>query len=162
MSFEKVKTILYASDLIGHDSKPVFRVAVNHAIAHQAKLIFLNVVEPISAMSEAAISNYISSQQLSDIRRNTLRSIQNDIVERIQSFCKEELSGKTQLSFDSEVNVVQGHPAEAILQVAKDAQVDMIVMGTRTHSKLGQMVVGSTAHQVLFHAECPVLVVPIH
>ena len=48
MAINKIKTILYTSDLIGYDGKEAFRVAIGQAIANHAKLIFLNVIEPLS------------------------------------------------------------------------------------------------------------------
>lgn len=48
--------------------------------------------------------------------------------------------------------------ADAILAAASDA--DLIVMGTRGHSTLERLLVGSVARRVLHQAKCSVMVVP--
>jgi nucleotide-binding universal stress UspA family protein len=59
-----------------------------------------------------------------------------------------------------EVNVmaIPGFPAEAILGVAKDA--DMIVVGSRGEGGFKKLLLGSVATQVTHHAHCPVVVIP--
>lgn len=46
-----------------------------------------------------------------------------------------------------------------IVDYAKNNDVDLIVVGTRGHSKFKQLLVGSVASGVSQHAHCPVLVV---
>ncbi len=52
-----------------------------------------------------------------------------------------------------------GQTPRAILNVARDEGVDLIVMGTRGLSDWGRLLMGSVAHKVIHLAECPVLVV---
>ena len=56
-------------------------------------------------------------------------------------------------------NTTFGHAAREILADAKEHDVGVIVMGTRGHSDIGGMLVGSTAHKVIHLADRPVLVV---
>jgi nucleotide-binding universal stress UspA family protein len=51
-------------------------------------------------------------------------------------------------------------PAEAILDYARNAGCDLIVMGTHRRSPLGSLLHGSTAEWVRRRAACPVLLVP--
>jgi nucleotide-binding universal stress UspA family protein len=55
---------------------------------------------------------------------------------------------------------ISGAIAQEILDAANECQASMIVMGTRGHSELTDLVVGSVAHKVLNHGTIPVLVVP--
>jgi nucleotide-binding universal stress UspA family protein len=55
--------------------------------------------------------------------------------------------------------VVSGHAAEAIVRVARERAVDLIVVGTHARRHLERMVLGSVAEQVLRTAPVPVLVV---
>lgn len=61
--------------------------------------------------------------------------------------------------FDVDVVVEQGDTAEVVTRLAAEREVDLIVMGTRGHSKLRQWLLGSTAERVVEHASCPVLTV---
>jgi len=54
--------------------------------------------------------------------------------------------------------VVQGHPAQVLLEAARGAQ--MLVVGSRGHGTLAGMLLGSVSQQCVQHAPCPVLVVP--
>jgi nucleotide-binding universal stress UspA family protein len=56
------------------------------------------------------------------------------------------------------VLAVVGLPAEAILGVAKDA--DMIVVGSRGAGGFKKLLLGSVASQVTHHAQVPVVVIP--
>jgi universal stress protein A len=56
-----------------------------------------------------------------------------------------------------ERRLIVGDPAHAILRLAKDEQVDMIVMGTHGRTGLSRMLMGSVAEAIVRGAECPVL-----
>jgi nucleotide-binding universal stress UspA family protein len=56
--------------------------------------------------------------------------------------------------------VREGHPASAIVSTAIDEHADLIVMGSRGHSGLTELLVGSVAHHVTHHARTPVVIVP--
>jgi nucleotide-binding universal stress UspA family protein len=49
--------------------------------------------------------------------------------------------------------------ASAIIDYAKKNQVDLIVVGTRGHSRFKRLVLGSIASGVSSYAHCPVLIV---
>jgi len=55
--------------------------------------------------------------------------------------------------------VAHGDPAKAIVDVARDEGVDLVVMGTRGLSELKGLVVGSVAHKVSHFAPCTVITV---
>lgn len=57
------------------------------------------------------------------------------------------------------VRVPLGQTPRAILDIARDENVGLIVMGTRGLSDWGRLLMGSVAHKVVHLAEVPVLVV---
>ena len=66
---------------------------------------------------------------------------------RLESYAKTEL-------------VVEiGAPAEMLIQLAKERQVDVIVTATHGRSELADLIMGSTAEKLIRHAPCPVFVV---
>jgi nucleotide-binding universal stress UspA family protein len=50
--------------------------------------------------------------------------------------------------------------ADVVAEVAAQADADLIVVGTRGHSALGGLVLGSVTQRLLHIAACPVLAVP--
>lgn len=55
--------------------------------------------------------------------------------------------------------LLEGSPAEAILEVATTRKCDLIVMGARGLSGLEGLLLGSTSQQVIQNSPCPVLVI---
>ncbi|MFT3892423.1 MAG: universal stress protein [Anaerolineales bacterium] len=55
--------------------------------------------------------------------------------------------------------LIEGDPAEAIIEVAKVRESSVIVMGSRGLGMLAGLVLGSTSQKVVSHAPCPVLIV---
>lgn len=55
--------------------------------------------------------------------------------------------------------ILEGPVEDAIVQLADFEKCDLIIMGSRGHSDLEGLLVGSTTHRVLQIAACPVTVV---
>ena len=53
-----------------------------------------------------------------------------------------------------------GHAAHSIAEVAKESEADLIVVGTRGHTPVAGLLLGSVAQRLLHVAHCPVLAVP--
>lgn len=53
-----------------------------------------------------------------------------------------------------------GGAAHVIADAARDQQADVIVVGTRGHTPLGGLLLGSVTQRLLHIAPCPVLAVP--
>jgi nucleotide-binding universal stress UspA family protein len=52
--------------------------------------------------------------------------------------------------------VIEGHPGPALVDASRDA--DLLVVGTRGHSELADILLGSVGMHCVTHAHCPVLV----
>jgi nucleotide-binding universal stress UspA family protein len=60
---------------------------------------------------------------------------------------------------DAKVELIQGSPAEVILDYANENGFDVIVIGSRGLGGIREFVLGSVSHNVVQHARIPVLVV---
>jgi len=60
---------------------------------------------------------------------------------------------------DVHTELIEGNPAEAIIEVAKTRNSDVIIMGSRGLGRLAGLLLGSTSQKVVSHAPCPVLIV---
>lgn len=153
-----IKTILYASD-IREGSRPAFRMAVQQALANQARIVYLHVLEPVSAATEEMIRDYLPA----DIRHlhtdQMLEAQRQRIRERMAAFMASELDGR-ELP-EPLVRVDIGHPDSGILAAAKAEQADLIVMGDRASNSLSRLFLGSTAQSVIHRSPVPVLIVPL-
>ena len=63
----------------------------------------------------------------------------------------------TQPTVVCERRLVTGEPADAIIRVAKEEDVDFIVMGTHGRTGITRLLMGSVAEAVVRRAPCPVL-----
>jgi nucleotide-binding universal stress UspA family protein len=61
------------------------------------------------------------------------------------------------ISCSTELMVRGKDPGEDIVECAKEKQADLIVVGVRIRSRVGKMLLGSTAQYVILKAHCPVL-----
>ena len=63
------------------------------------------------------------------------------------------------VSAEIHTELIEGNPAEVIIEVAQTRTSNVIVMGSRGLGKLAGLVLGSTSQKVVSHAPCPVLIV---
>lgn len=61
---------------------------------------------------------------------------------------------------DFEERLIDGPPVDVLLRVAGEVDAGTIVIGRRGVGGRPELLLGSTAHQVIEHARCPVLVIP--
>lgn len=75
-----------------------------------------------------------------------------DIEKHLKSYQEE-------LICPSDVEIVQGDPAEEIVRLANIYQTDLIVIGSRGLTGVNRIVQGSVSSQVVAEADCSVFVV---
>ncbi|HET8738351.1 MAG TPA: universal stress protein [Acidimicrobiia bacterium] len=54
---------------------------------------------------------------------------------------------------------LDGYPPDALVEYAKEADAELLVVGTRGRGELAALILGSTSHRAIHLAECDVLVV---
>lgn len=79
--------------------------------------------------------------------------------EEVQALRKELEQKLMQLPNKTKTLVLEGNPAQIIVEFAKENETDLIVLGSRGLSGLKEIFLGSVSHYVVQKAECPVLVV---
>jgi nucleotide-binding universal stress UspA family protein len=157
-----VKKILYVSDLES-GSRPAFRAAVS-LCGHYAEsqITYLHVIESLSASARSVLGNMMEKKEMDELLKKSVEQLSEKIRERIERFCADELEEHEVLSLKNiTARVEEGTPWRTILKVADEIEADVIVMGTRKHSSIGQLLLGSTAAKTLSHSRRPVLVVPL-
>jgi nucleotide-binding universal stress UspA family protein len=123
--------------------------ALNYALTFasklQARLTLLHVIESLPISGVDAVT----------LPQDYLLELEAVANRHMESY----LARVTTAGLKGEVAVVHGTPFRAITQVAKERQVDLIIMGTHGRTGLQHFMLGSVAERVVRHAHCPVLVV---
>ena len=139
----KCEQILAPTDF-SSDAEHALGHAIELAQQFQARLILLHVVYLyLPGAAEASFSAYVA---------------------KVKSEAEQEVAVCRKRAIDAGVTVDAlvdlGVPAEKIVEVAKNEQVDLIVMGTQGRTGLQHLLLGSVAERVVRLAPCPVMVVP--
>jgi nucleotide-binding universal stress UspA family protein len=135
-----IREILYATDF-SLESRHAADYAVSLAQEFQSRLILLHVIQKQKA------GDLVSAADLTKSSEQLLRKM---VSPEAGVWCKPEYF------------VVQGDPAEQIVEFAKLREPDLVVLGVRQEkSVLGAAthLPVATAHKVVSHAPCPVLTI---
>jgi nucleotide-binding universal stress UspA family protein len=84
-----------------------------------------------------------------------LDSVRKNACECLEALARKELKPAIQ----SATLVRSGSAFNEIVAVARELQIDLIIIATHGYSGLKHFLLGSTAERVVRHAPCPVLVV---
>lgn len=155
-----VKTIVYASDITA-GSRPAFRMAVEQAVKHEARIIFLHAIEPMSTDTDEMVRDYLLSQAQLNHTRQLMDQYRSKIEQRIADFMQCEIPEGTYLDHTPEIEVAIGRPDEVIVKVARERQADLIIMGDRGGSAASRIFLGSTTQKVIHQTDISVLIVPL-
>ena len=126
--------------LVGYDESRVaeaaLKLAHKHAKAFEAEVIILNSLEQSPTLKKEDI----------DKAENKLEKIKT-------TFAADGITCeiKASVSYQS--------PGEDLVSIAKENDIDEIIIGVRRRSKVGKLMFGSTAQFVILEAPCPVLAV---
>lgn len=85
---------------------------------------------------------------------------EDDLQAKIRRQVKELADSGLDITLEMH-STMTGGPAPAVGETATREHADVIVAGTRGHTALAGVIVGSVAQRLLHVAPCPVLVVPI-
>ncbi|MFT3758925.1 universal stress protein [Thauera sp.] len=155
MSYE-IRSILYASDLTPR-SPAVFHHAVGLAMKFNAKLHAITVTLPSTSLP---YDDFLTPEKLDEIKLAGHKKAEALLRHRIDVFAEAnpDLDVKGVLA---SVRALEGDASRRILDVSKHVLADMIVIGSRGHSTIGELLLGSVAHKVTMKADVPVVLVPI-
>jgi len=142
---QAIQTILAAVDFSPH-TETVVDAAVTFAKRFGAKIRLVHAYDiPIPLMSPYEVA--IPEPYLEETRRIAAEKLAK-LVDRV--------AGQG-VAVDSILTEVPA--ASAIVRAAEETKADLIVIGTRGHTGIKHLLLGSVAERTVRHAPCPVLTV---
>lgn len=151
----KIEHILVGSDGSAHANNAVEFAGVL-AKATGAKVSVVYVREPFFSVSAADIG-LIPVAEVAQISQQELeQALEDKVIKPAFDNASKILEAYTE---QLQTAVLEGQPAKAICDYARDHDVDLIVIGSRGHSAFTELVLGSVSSQVLHHARCAVTVI---
>jgi nucleotide-binding universal stress UspA family protein len=144
------KKIVCALDGSEHALKAA-RTACSLAAESGGELTFLTVTKELKMTEE--VRRYIRVEHLSEIPQYVL----DEMTEKIMAEAKDCARESGIKSAKTEVRM--GHPARAIVDFAKRAKADLVVIGSRGLGDLEGVFLGSVSHKVATLAPCTCMIV---
>lgn len=141
----KIERILFPTDFSDH-SKYAFRYALSFAQEYGSRLYMLHVIEDIQYLANAYMFDVPIMPSFADMEQNRLKEMQEIIDAEV-----------TDTSMEIEKVVRRGRPFMEILELARNENVDLIVIATHGRGGLEHVLFGSVAEKVVRKAPCPVL-----
>jgi nucleotide-binding universal stress UspA family protein len=165
MGFSHVLVTTDLSDAANH----ALRYAIEEATLHHARMTILHVLPENAGTEVYYVADGpgagVSQEPVDPSGGGPLRSfalspprvVRHDPGDVARTQMQDLVRG--QFEGPCEVEVATGHPADAIVRVAQERGVDLIVMGTHGRTGLQHVFLGSVAEKVVRLAPCPVLTV---
>jgi nucleotide-binding universal stress UspA family protein len=137
-----LKTIVVATDLEGR-SEAALEYARKLAAAYGARIVLAHGIDPVEYAAVDAIPGQVL-EGMTDQARAVLGKLSGDLL---------------RAGIHSHSEVRQGAVAQMLLDVARQYEAGLIVVGTKGMEGAGAVIVGAIAEQLVRLAPCPVLAV---
>lgn len=135
--------------LVAVDFSDASVAAVGHALqlaqAFDAKLIVLHILH-----DPADRPGFYSSKKAG---KKVFRNMEEAAGRMMKEFVDKHLAKAKK----AEARIVPGIPGDEIVRQADKEKVDLVVVGTRGHSGVQRLLLGSVADRVIRGCRCPVL-----
>lgn len=138
----------YSRIIVAYDSSVLSKKALEMAknLAEQDERIEIHVVSVVYTKNEGDEFG-VPDEHIRLRLQENVRKMVNEVKESLEA-----------VSNPTEIAVLKGHPADTILEYAKNRNADLIVVGSRGLSTFKELILGSVSHNVVQQAQCPVLV----
>jgi nucleotide-binding universal stress UspA family protein len=139
---EKMKTIVVATDLEGR-SEAALEYARKLAGAYGARIVLAHGADPLEYARVESVPGRI-------LRR---------MPEEARAALEQMAAGLSRDGIHSHSEVRQGAVVDMLLDVVRQYEAGLVVIGTKGHRGAGPLAVGTIAEQLVRRSDCPVLAV---
>ncbi|MDJ0696795.1 universal stress protein [Mastigocoleus sp. MO_188.B34] len=156
--FKKILVALDSSSM----NKLVFSQGLSLAKQNQANLMLLHVLSSEEKDSPMSLPPELGGPYGSTVSEVSLetwlqqwKKYESQCLKQLQKFTVEARNS----GVDTEFRQITGSPGQMICDLAWNWKADLILVGNRGRSGLGELLLGSVSNYVLHHALCSVLTV---
>ena len=132
-------------------SRMALRKAINIAHQFNSKIVLLSIHEEFLSKKQMIMSR-VSVSSLGDEFKKIATEAKNDMKNLVKELEADDIK--------CEYILRDGIPADIIVKLSNEMNIDLIVMGTNGRDSLSDYIVGSTTQKVVEKSKCPVLVMP--
>ena len=132
-------------------SKMALRKAINIAHQFNSKIVLLSIHEEFLSKKQMIMSR-VSVSSLGDEFKKIATEAKNDMKNLVKDLEADDIKCQYILR--------DGIPADIIVKLSDEMDIDLIVMGTNGRDSLSDYILGSTTQKVVEKSKCPVLVMP--
>lgn len=155
MKTSKISRILTAIDG-SHSSMEAAKYALAMAKKYDAELFALTIINTQPWFYSSTLYGWASPETMEKVHENDIRHAQTWLDQVKETAENDGVRSQTKILL---VPYTETSTAGAIINYAEENHIDLIVIGTRGHSGLKKMLLGSVALAVLTYSHCPVLVI---
>jgi nucleotide-binding universal stress UspA family protein len=134
---------------VGFDGRDPSRRALDTACALagglHAQLLLIGVVEPVPLSAMLTVDDRVAATDAMRADMDALLS---------------ETAAATPTTLRPEIRVETGFAGAALTDACAEADVDLLVLGTRAYGSIAGAVAGSVSREIVDRPPCPVIVVP--
>lgn len=142
-------------------SKRAFEAALQMAAALKAELLLVHALDVFSANSPERPAISIDSYSMA-MQQGILETYQrewNRFASHYEALLKQYQETAIAQGIEASYRQPYGRPGPAICETARTHGTDLIIIGSRNHTYLRELVLGSVSNYVIHHAPCSVTVV---
>ena len=140
-----IKKIVCAIDLSPH-STTVAEYAISMVKAFDAEVTVIFVAPRFEPYMSFALKGETIEELTADVRATSNTELQKFVAANF-------------VGVNATMKLLEGHPAEKIVDYAKEISADLIVMGTHGHRWVNRILFGSIAEGVIKNSRIPVLTI---
>lgn len=148
-----IRKILVALDG-SQSANNALEYALDLAEKYASAVVLLTVVEPVIVPKISRVAVPPVPKEVVDKYKKGLKAGHQKILSKALKKVQE-----TKGDLDVSTELVEGKPSEKIVEVAREGDLDIIVMGSRGLGGIKEVFLGSVSDRVADQAPCPVLVV---
>ncbi len=122
--------------------------AIDIAEKYSANIVLLSVYHQVNYLVG---TNFVKvMQEYLEAQRTQLEKVLSEALTKVK---------RIKPSLKVLAKLVEGQPADKIVETAEEGKIDIIVIGSRGLGGVKELLLGSVSDRVADHATCPVLII---